>query len=61
MIQIDIPMPERCSRCPFVNVVIQPPRMEIHCTILKTQFDVDFMEKNQRHPECPLMEVEGER
>lgn len=57
MIQIDMEMPIRCSRCPFVNITIQPTMVEISCTILKKKFDLEFVEMHQRHPECPLMEV----
>lgn len=59
MIQIDMEMPERCSRCPFVNIIIQPPKVDICCQILKMHFDLDFVETHQRHPDCPLKEVQG--
>ena len=57
MIQIDMKMPERCTRCPFVNIIIMPPKMDIYCQLTHQKFDLDSVEMDKRHKDCPLHEV----
>lgn len=55
MILIDMEMPARCSRCPFVNIVILNGEVrDMSCTLTKARIDIETME---RSPDCILREV----
>ena len=57
MILIDMEMPERCTKCPFVNIVIIPPKMDIHCQLTHQRFGLESVEMNKRHKDCPLHDI----